>query len=508
MLMSRLTYRAIATALLVLCSVANAAVAATVHHAGSLPIPPERAVVTHHTLSIDGRAIAYAATAGTILLRSARHDPTASVFYVAYTKDGAPLDRRPITFCYNGGPGSSTIWLHMGSIGPKRVRTPDASAAPPAPFTLADNPYSLVDKTDLVFVDAVGTGFSRLVGKADGKSFWGVDEDVRAFGQFIERYVTRNGRWNSPKFLFGESYGTTRSANLVNYLQNRGMVFNGVVLVSTVLNFATLIPQNGNDLPYIAFLPTEAAAAWYHNRLPEKPPDLARLLADVRHFAAGAFAAALMKGDAIPATEQNAVVSALHRYTGLPESYIHESKLRIPPGRFEKELLRTQEETLGRLDSRFLGYDLDVMGDSPDYDPSDVAISGAFVGAFNDYVRKSLHYISDERYFPTHYDVVNRGWNWNRGERSSPTATNVADDLQEAMAKNPHLRVFAANGYYDVATPFFGTEYTLSHLALPAALQGHITYGYYESGHMIYLHTPSLAKLKADLSRFYDSAAP
>ena len=253
-------------------------------------------------------------------------------------------------------------------------------------------------------------------------------------------------------------------------------------------------------------MPTQAAAAWYHNKLPEHPADLPAFLNDVRHFAAGEYADALMKGDAISQSEQNAVLAALHRYTGLSESYLRESKLRIPSDRFEKELFRSSEQTVGRLDARFLGYDLDVMGDSPDYDPSDVAVSGAFVGAFNDYVRKALHYYSDEHYYPTHYDVVNRGWNWNRGERSRPAATNVADDLQEAMTKNPHLRVFSANGYYDFATPFFGTEYTLSHLSLPAALRSHITYGYYESGHMIYLHTPALAKLKADLSRFYDGA--
>ena len=492
---------AIVAALTVVC---NANLSAAAPHQS--PVPPERAVDTRHTIAISGQTIYYTATAGTILLRDARRQPTASVFYVAYTKDGTAPAQRPITFCYNGGPGSSTIWLRMGSIGPKRVVTPNAQSAGGAPFELRDNPYSLLDKTDLVFVDAVGTGFSRLIGKGTGKMFWGVDEDVAAFGQFIDRYVTRNGRWNSPKFLFGESYGTTRSANLVNYLQNRGMAFNGVVLVSTVLNFATLIPQSGNDLPYVAFLPTEAAAAWYHNRLPERPTDLSAFLAEVRRFAGGQYTDALLKGDALPSDQQTAIIAALHRYTGLPETYIRESKLRIPPDRFEKELLRGSEETLGRLDARFLGYDLDVMADSPEYDPSDVAVSGAFVAAFNNYVRNELHWFSDDHYYPTHYDVVNRGWNWNRGERSSPTATNVAADLQEALTKNPRLYVFSANGYYDFATPFFGTEYTLAHLSLPRALQSHITYGYYESGHMIYLHTPSLAKLKADLSRFYDAA--
>jgi len=472
------------------------------------PVPPERTVVTHHRVPVNGRTLPYSATAGTLLLKNDRGEPTASVFYVAYTEEGAAPERRPITFLYNGGPGSSSIWLHMGSVGPKRVQTPGASAAPAAPFTLTDNPYTLLDKSDLVFVDAVGTGFSRVVGRGQGKDFWGVDEDARAYGQFIQTYLSRNGRWNSPKFLFGESYGTTRSANLVNYLQNRGTAFNGVVLLSTVLNFTMLGAQTGGaEYSYVAFLPTEAAAAWYHNRLPNRPADLSSFLQTVREFAAGEYASALMQGDRLDQARYNAVAAKLHAFTGLSESYIRESNLRIPPDRFEKELFRAQGQTVGRLDARFLGYDLDVAADSPEYDPSDVGMSGAYVGAFNDYVRKELHFTTDQEYRPTNYGVVNRSWNWNRGSRSSRAATDVSADLKEALTKNPHLLVFSANGYYDVATPFFGTEYTLTHLGLPAELQRHIRYGYYESGHMVYLNTDALAKMKADLASFYDAAA-
>ena len=488
---------------LMLCAIG----AAPKHRASAPPPPPERTVVTHHTIELNGRAIPYAATAGTLTIKNDSGDATASMFYTAYTAQ-AQSDRRPVTFLFNGGPGSSSIWLRMGSVGPKRVRTPEGTAALPAPFALDDNPYSLLDKSDLVFVDAVGTGFSKVVGKGTGKDFWGVDEDVATFGQFIQSYLSRNGRWNSPKFLFGESYGTTRSANLVNYLQNKGTSFNGVVLVSTVLNFDLLIPQaGGSDASYVAFLPTEAATAWYHNKIANRPADIGTFVQTVRSFASGEYADALLKGDNVTSGNYADVVAKLHAYTGLSESYIRLSKLRIPPGRFQKELLRESDQATGRLDGRYLGYDLDTVGDSNDYDPSDVAVSGAFVGAFNNYIRKDLNYATTDEYKPTNYGVVNRGWNWNRG-RSSPAATDVAGDLQEAMTKNPHLRVFAANGYYDMATPFYGTEMTLSHLGLPAALQPHITYGFYESGHMIYLNTPSLAKLKSDLSRFYDSAIP
>ncbi|PZR59531.1 MAG: peptidase S10 [Candidatus Meridianibacter frigidus] len=474
----------------------------------SAPVPPEKRSVTQHAVSIDGRRIPYTATAATMLLRNEQQSPIASVFYTAYVATG-DSSRRPITFCFNGGPGSSSVWLRMGSIGPKRVQTPDAQASAPAPFVLTDNPYSLLDKTDLVFVDAVGTGFSRVAGKGDGKNFWGVDEDVRAFGQFIEQYVSRNARWNSPKFLFGESYGTARAANLVNYLQSRGMSFNGVILLSTVLNFESLIATDGgSDLPYIAFLPTQAATAWYHGKLPNKPADLDAFLRSVRAFAAGPYTQALMKGADLPPAERDAVAQRLHEYTGLSSVYILQSQLRVPPGRFEKELYRNEGQTIGRLDGRFVGYDVDRMGDSADYDPSDVAMSGAFVGAFNDYVRKDLGFKTNLEYFATNYPVVGRAWNWNRGPRSAPVATDVAGDLQNALVKNPHLHVLSANGYFDFATPFFATEYTLNHLDLPSAIRSHIEFTYYQSGHMIYLNTPALAKFRSDLVRFYQEAAP
>ncbi len=458
-------------------------------------------------MTVGGAPIAYTATAGTLTIKNDKNEPIASQFYVAYTKTGAgDLSRRPLTFLYNGGPGSSTIWLHMGAFGPRRVATPDAQTAPPSPPELVNNDYSLLDKSDLVFVDAVGTGFSRIVGKGVPKDFFGVDQDIAEFGQFIERYVTLNDRWKSPKFLLGESYGTTRSAGVVDYLQEKGVAMNGVILVSSILNFANDVTgPGGNDMAYVLYLPTLAAAAWYHDKLPHKPADLDDFLRTVRRFASGPYAQALMQGSSLSPSDRAGVLSKLHDYTGISEQYYAHADLRLDPERFQKELLRDQEVTVGRLDGRFVGRDIDVNGDSPDYDPSDNAINAAFTAAFHTYAADGLRYRSDYPFHVTNYPVVGRSWDWKR--KNDPLgAPNVAGDLREAMIKNPQLRVFSANGYFDFATPFFETEYTLSHLGLDPAAQRRIEYGYYQSGHMIYLHVPALAKLHADLARFYDSA--
>jgi carboxypeptidase C (cathepsin A) len=472
----------------------------------ALPIPKEREAHTRHVVHVDGRALDYEATAGNLLLRDDKDQPTASVFYVAYTLPGDHA-KRPVTFLYNGGPGSSSMWLHMGSVGPRRVATIDGKTTPPPPYDIVENDQTLLDRSDLVFVDAVGTGFSVLAGKAEGKAFWGVDQDAAAFAQFVRRYVTKNDRWNSPKFLFGESYGTTRSANLVNVLQNEGMAFNGVVLVSTVLNFSTLDSSGpSDDLSYELFLPTQAAVAWYHDAIPNKPPDLAAFVEDARRFATGDYAAALARGASLDAATRSAIAQRLHGFLGLSTHFIELSDLRVAPDRFEKELLRDRNLTVGRLDGRYLGYDLDALADSPQYDPTDVAITAPFTAAFNRYVRDELHWQPDGEYKPTNYGVVNRNWQFSRAGREGGPV-NVAGDLAEAMTKNPALRVFSANGYYDLATPFYATEYTLGHLGLDPALRRNVTYGFYPSGHMIYLNLPSLAALKRDLSAFYGSAA-
>jgi carboxypeptidase C (cathepsin A) len=467
-------------------------------------VPAESSVVTQHVITLDGETVHYSATAGNLLVRDDSGAPIGSFFYVAYTKDGADPLKRPVTFLYNGGPGSSTIWLHMGSVAPVRVITADATSTPPAPYELKDNPYSLIDQSDLVFVDAMGTGFSRIVGKGTGKEFFGVDPDIRAFADFITRYVTVNNRWNSPKFLVGESYGTTRSAGLADALQTRGMPLNGIVLVSSYLNAYLDFPGPplALDLSYELYLPTMAATAWYHDKLAPKPADLPAFLTQVRAFALGAYERALDQGSRLGAAERDSVAARLHEYTGLPEQYWREANLRVTPDRFQKELLRDERRTVGRLDARYEGIDHDAAGESPEYDAADAAISGPFTTAFNYYLRNGLHYTSDRTYLTTNYGVVGRNWD---DHHHGADMLDVAEDLRDAMSKNPQLKVFSANGYFDFATPFFETEYTLDHMGLDSSLVKNITYGYYQSGHMIYMHTPALAELRHDLAAFYDA---
>ena len=465
--------------------------------------------VTHHSGTLDGKAVEYAATAGTITLKNGKGEPTATMFYVGYTLDGdTDKAHRPVTFLYNGGPGSSTIWLRMGSFGPKRVVVGDGQATPGAPFQLVDNQYSLLDKTDLVFVDAVGTGFSRIL-KGEGKDFYGVDPDIRAFGQFVQRYITQNGRWNSPKFLFGESYGTPRTCGLVNYLQNAGVQINGIVLLSSVINFAEFIGGDGNDEQFIGYLPTEAAIAWYHHKVPNRTNDLATFLGPVKSFAIGEYADVLARGTWASSSQREDVVRKLHQYTGISEQFIRDANLRVQPGEFEKQLLHTQGRITGRLDARFIGIDTSPTGEFPDYDPADVSFSGAYVAAFNDYVRDELKYHTELDYKPTNYGEINQNWDIDhKVDGNDYPVADLMPDLRDAMSQNPHLKVFSASGYYDMATPFFATDYLLAHLGIDPSLQKNISYGYYESGHMVYLHVPALAQFKADLGRFYDATSP
>ncbi len=457
---------------------------------------------------MGGKNYKYTAVAGTLLINNDDAKPYASVFYVAYTLDGViDLRTRPVTFLYNGGPGSASLWLHMGSVGPVRVVTasPNATGAPP--YELVSNQYSLLDKSDLVFIDAVGTGFSKPVGKATEKDFAGTDQDVKAFAKFITRYVTVNQRWNSPKFLFGESYGTTRSAALVDALENDGMSFNGVVLMSTILNYFVRSP--GLDSEYVGYLPTYAAIAWYHNKLPNKPADVKAFLEEVRAFARGEYAEALSLGHNLPDARVDAIAAKLHAYTGLSVEFLKEANLRVNQPRFRKELMRTDRKILGRYDGRFEGTDFDAASDTPSYDPSSTGITGAFVASFHDYLTKELKYTISETYYP-------RGPNlnqvWDQSHRA-PGATQplrepyVAGDLADAIRKNPKLRVFSVNGLFDLATPFFITEYDLSHMQLEPKLRGNVQFAYYPSGHMIYLNVDALKQLKTDLNEFYNLAS-
>jgi carboxypeptidase C (cathepsin A) len=460
--------------------------------------------VTHHSAVIGGRPLAYTATAGTLTVRDDEGKPTLSMFYVAYTTGDA---HRPVTFLYNGGPGSSTMWLHMGSLAPRRVVTDSPAATKGPPFEMVDNNESLLDKSDLVFLDAPGAGFSRPLGDTKLQAFWGTDPDIDAFARGIERYLTLYDRWNSPKFIFGESYGTTRSAGLSYRLGQDGVQLNGVVLLSSILNYGRRAP--GFDQEMINYLPSYAAAAAYHNRLASPPADVMAFLREVREFARGPYALALAQGQNLPDAERQAIAQKMSAYTGLSVDYILRADLRVGPSDFREELLRDKRLMLGRYDARFTGYDTDALGENPEYDPSDTGITGAFVSAFHHYLTADLGYVTDMTYRPTYYSAGIQ-WDFNhRPPRSMYGGTNQADvalDLSAAMRENPHLLLYSLNGIYDFATPFFGTEYDLAHMQLPPNLRGNVRFAYYPSGHMVYLNTEALKSMKADLARFYDEA--
>lgn len=459
--------------------------------------------VTRHSVCIAGEEINYTATAGTLLLKTDDEKPKASIFYVAYMRDGVEdVAHRPLTFAFNGGPGSSSVWLHLGLLGPQRVLMDEEGGPLPPPFQLVNNEYSLLDITDLVFIDPVSTGYSRPVPGEDAKQFHGVTQDIESVGEFIRLYTTRVQRWSSPKFLIGESYGTTRAAGLSAHLhQTLGMYLNGIMLISAILNFQSARFDLGNDLPYILFLPSYAASAWYHKKLPDslQSKPLREFLREVEAFAAGDYNVALMKGDALSGDERAAVIDQLARYTGLSATYIEHTNLRINIHRFVKELLRDERRTIGRFDSRFKGIDRDAAGERHEYDPSYAIIQGAYTAALNHYMRSVLAFKSDRVYEILTANV--QPWDYSKFQNQY---VNVAEDLRKAMTYNPFLRVFVANGYYDLATPYFATEYTFHHLGLDPELQGHVAMGYYEAGHMMYLHRLSLAALKRDLASFID----
>lgn len=479
-------------------------------HEAERQAPADWVAHTHHTIQIDGETIGYTATAGRLILsvedEKEGEKPKAAIFFVAYTRDAGPgadeaayAAARPITFAFNGGPGSSSVWLHLGLLGPRRVLLEEDGRQLPPPYRLIDNAFSLLDRTDLVFIDPVTTGYSRAVpGEAD-KQFHSFKADIESVGDFIRLYVSRYGRWASPRYLIGESYGTTRAAGLAGYLQERhGLYLNGIMLVSTVLNFMTLDFAPGNDLPYPLFLPTYAATAHYHGRLgSEVPAELPALLAEVEAFALGDYALALLRGDTLAAGDRAALARRLASYTGLSADYIERCHLRVGIHRFVKELLRAERRTAGRLDSRFTGIDRDAAGEGFEYDPSYAFIQGPYTGLLNDYVRRELRFESD---LP--YEVLSdRVQPWTFGEHQN-AYVNVGETLRKAISQNPYLRVFVASGLYDLATPYLATRYTLDHLSLDEAQRGNVRLAEYEAGHMMYIHAPSLARLKADLAAF------
>ena len=458
--------------------------------AGYANAPVAEQAVTHRaSVTVNGRALPYTATAGTLTIRDVEGKPTASMFYTAYTLDGVrPGTKRPITFFYNGGPGSPTFWLHMGSFAPVRLRTGNPEVIRPAPYDFGPNPDTLLDKTDMVFLDAMGAGYSRALGDTRPAAFYGVDEDVDVFARAIQRYATKYGRWNSPKFIFGESYGTLRSGALAYQLQDRGMALNGVVLLSSIMNYG--YRQPGLDEVYLNYLPSYAATAWYHHRIPNPPADVATIVAQARAFAHGPYLAALTKGQSISEAERDAVATQMSALIGLSPDFIKRANLRIDLPRFQKELLRDRRLTIGRFDARYTGVDMDAAGERPETDASSDAISGAFIGTFMDYVTHTLGYKTDLPYRLSARDAA--GWTWNWAHRAptggSQNNPNTAVDLGAAMRANPYLHVLSLNGWYDMATPFFGTENDLGHMMLEPAQQGNLAYRYYPAGHMTYLN--------------------
>ncbi|AFZ68635.1 S10 family peptidase [Deinococcus peraridilitoris] len=478
------------------------------------PAPTDRVTETRHTVRIGDQDVAYTVKTGTLVLKEERHDPEgkhegekahAEVFFIAYLKDVHDAsERHPITFSFNGGPGSSSVWLHLGVLGPRRIDMGDAGELKPPPYGMVDNEFSLLDETDLVFIDPVSTGFSRAVSGEKTKDFLGFKKDIESVGDFIRLFVTREQRWLAPKFLIGESYGTTRAAGLSGYLQERhGLFLNGVMLVSSILDFQTVRDAPGNDLPPILHLPTYTATAWYHGKLEGgQSRPLAEWLHEAEAFASGPYLHALFVGDQLGQDEYSEIKRQLARLTGLSEQFVERSRLRISLGRFCKELLREQGHTVGRLDSRFTGIDRDSGGEGPEYDPSYSAIQGPYSAALNHYVRAELGYTSDLPYeilsFPT-----NTSWSYKEFEGRY---VNVSETLRKAMTLNPALKVLVASGYYDFATPYYATEHTLSHLGLDASLQGNLVKTYYEAGHMMYVHPASLERLKRDLASFVRAA--
>jgi carboxypeptidase C (cathepsin A) len=460
-------------------------------------------VVTRHSIRVNGRELRYSVTTGVMPLKSATGETEARIFYMAYTLDGGHrASERPLMFSFNGGPGSSSVWLHLGALGPRRVEMTDEGFMPAPPFRLVDNDQTWLDVTDLVFIDPVGTGYSRAARPELAQRYFGLQGDIQSVGEFIRLYLTRNQRWTSPLFLVGESYGTTRAAGLSGYLIDRGIAFNGVLLVSSILNFQTARFARGNDLPYLLFLPTYAATAWYHKKLPPdlQQQDLRRTLDEVERWAMTDYAAALARGDGLPPRERQAVIERLARYTGLSRQWLDNSDLRIEIQRFDKELLRDQKRTVGRLDSRFRGMDASAAAELPEFDPSMAAIRPPYTAAFNDYVRTELGFRSDLEYF-----ILGGGiGRWDYGSDNAYADTSNA--LRSAFAKNPHMKLFVGSGYYDLATPYFATEYTLDHMGLDPSLRPSVTKRYYEAGHMMYIDRRSLAELKRDVAAFVQSA--